>query len=186
MSTSSLDALVKTLGTAELDELLSLVREELTARRADEMPEVDVLVRRALDRAVRDSSVEAPIQVAPGVLAVGGMIKESSSGSHKCELYTVIASDEAPERWVWDEECDGYITSEISRVGTKRVSVAILSAATGQVFVRHRMTCERGKHSRTATTAYKVTQVSDSGEVFLSQVQWNPATLPPPHSGGGR
>lgn len=170
------------MSTADLRQLATMVRAELTMRSDRIGPEeFEALAAEAFRSLFSSSGVSSPAMVAPGVVAVGGMIRgrDETLRQHKCQLFTVVDPDDHSESWVWDSDA---LHSGRSRVGNISYSVSLRVAHVGMILVRHAMTSDGMRHTRTSTTAWQVTDVSPEGDVTLSGLpSWVPAALPPPH-----
>lgn len=182
MSASSLSqarALIAKVSTHDLEVLIADARAELTRRRSDEMPDLDVVVRAQMQR-LAQNGVRAPQQVGPGMVALGGLITESGE-RHKCQLFTLIDSEGGAELWAWDDDMESLVHTDTSKVGQVRSSVAIHAVMPGTVMVRHRMAFDGQRHSRTSVTAWRVSDIDASGGVRLVEIPWVATSLPPPH-----
>lgn len=168
----------------DLMALLEEVRNEI-ARRANDEVDLEVVSRRAMQELFNDSGVREPMAVAPGIVALGGQVQETSAPKHKCQLFTVFADEEsAGERWAWDESLESFSRSDSAKVGNTRQSVSLHAVTEGMVMVRHRMTYDGKFHTRTSAEAWRVVVVDDDGDIIIEKIhKWVPSNLPQPHGG---
>lgn len=174
--------------TRDLRALVNTAQDEIARRAADEAPDFEALSRRALQELFSDSGVDGPKAVAAGVFALGGMVREQSAGSnrHKCQLFTVMTDDDATEMWAWDDALETLLHSDTAKVGPTRRSVSLHAAMDRMVILRHRMTSDGTRHSRTSVSAWRISEVDEEGNIFFEALRgWVPTTLPPPHGGAG-
>ena len=174
------------MATHDLRILAARTQKAIAQRVVDDAPDMDALARRAMQDLFSDSGVQGPMQVAAGLVALGGLVQEQGVGSqrHKCQLFTVMADDDAPEMWSWDTDLETCLHSDTTKVGTTRRSVSLHAAMERMVIVRHRMTSDGARHTRTSINAWRIDSVDEDGKVRITAMPgYVPTTLPPPHGG---
>lgn len=169
----------------EIDTLVELLLTERVQRAvADADPDtlVDLAMRELFDST---SGPKGPRVMAPGLVALPGMVHETSATRHRCVLFTVKVPGGA-HTWSWDDEGSTFVHGDASKVGKTLWSVNLHQAVPGVVYVMHTRNKVDDRHVSTAVAAYEAHQEYDeeTGEVgatTLSRIpDWTPSHLPPP------
>lgn len=175
---------VTSLSDSELEQQLGLLRAE-RVRRAEEREDPELLVSRALESGLSSSGdpLEPWVVGANGLVAMVGVVRDTSKVKHRCSLYTVTPSETDCTYWFWDEESPTHVHSTTGKVGGVRRTAAIHSLDDGSVLVRHDRVFDGESHHSRKASGYAM---RTSGEdAVLEQVGARMiGRLPPPTANG--
>lgn len=105
----------------------------------------------------------APEAVGKGLIALGGLIKYNSSGTrHTCNLFSVYIPG-MDAFWAW-EDGGTLAFSHSTKVGDVRQSVAVHTALSDMILIRHTMKHDGERHTRITERAWECYWGEDGNE----------------------
>ena len=174
------------LSSRDLDRLVRIALSERVSRLIDDC-DPDLLARRALEGGFSPSGDPIdPQVVAPGIIAMTGVVKDLSANKHRCTLFTVkLSIDDLEETWAWDDGAGTFLVSETAKVGGIRKTVSLHTPPDGAIILRHEMTHDGNYHTRKSVKSW-VVEIDydielDQPITKLHVSDMNMTRLPPPN-----
>lgn len=180
---------VRMMSDNDLNLMIRLCNEEIR-QRALSKGDPDVLIQQVMDEGFTVTGDPIPPKdMGDGIVAITGVVKDTSTVKHRCTLYTIRPSiDDTEEYWMWQEDASTYIGSETVKVDKIRRTVTMHAPADGAVIIEHRMLWDGSRHERTNVKGYQVKHHHDeeTGEIVSTSFEKPSLSimrrLPPPPS----
>lgn len=187
MSLSLKDIDPSTLGTGDLQALISLLQHEYRGRLIDQGDPDTIIAEFFQDLFTKDGVAKGPLSPIPGLILLGnGHTEINSKGHHTCKNFGVRSANNGAEYWAWDESNPLFLHSVYAKRERGGSSVSLFTAVDDTILVQYSMKKGAHGHEGRLAEAWHVRNVvnEETGEITATDFDripgWSIGALPVP------